>query len=385
MGCLPEAKSAAVIKWETYFRDHPNEKMVIIHLNRNALDFNIENLMWGPKKLPHCLFKLTAQKVGNKFWAEFQVDGEKCCSNRMLTPEDALHHADILKMTSPYMPSEFLATVFSYGLNRPAGFEQYYDSMETLMERATLPHYQKRFRKEAAKRPSMAQFAVFNSTQAFLQDDRAPAELCDTILGEKTLGRPRCEPFSEEQDCIVLYTGARGKKIAFLLERKDLDILQDRSLGRNPAGAVEVIDGAKRRFLRQLILGYEEGKQVSHGPGKVLDNRRRTLSHATRSIIFSNRGNPTSKSFGVFWDTNRRKWRVNMRIFEGKDQVYLGRFSEEADAAAASDFATANKAELRLRAAGMTKKIRDDYVRRCCREKKILDLVQEGTSPCHLL
>ena len=61
-----------------------------------------------------------------------------------------------------------------------------------------------------------------------------------------------------------------------------------------------------------------------------------------------------------------------MFIFDDKNQVYLSLYSEEADVAAAADFATENKVLLRLRAADMTKKVGDEYICRCCGEQKIL-------------
>ena len=112
---------------------------------------------------------------------------------------------------------------------------------------------------------------------------------------------------------------------------------------------------------------------VSHGPGKALDNRRRTLRHASWNEISSNRGNPTSQYFGVAWSNSSGKWQVSMCIFEYRKTVFLGYYSEEAEAGAAADFVRENKAELRLRAAGMTKEDRNKYVRHCCSKKEIVD------------
>ena len=281
---------------------------------------------------------------------------------------------DILKLTAPNMPEEFLETIFLHGLNRPPGYEHLYDSSQTLIDRAALPEYQKRSRKKQTgkRKGRSAQYTVFHSIQAFLEDDRVSQELSDSILGNRTLGRPKCEPFSEGQDCIVLYEGARGKKIAVVLEQNDFPLLKDRrGLNIRTDGHIQFLDG-DQECLRQTIMGYAEGKVVSHGPGKALDNRRRTLRHASRSEINSNRGNPTSQYHGVSWINRRGKWLVSMCIFEDTKTVFLGYYSEEAEAGAAADFVRENKAELRLRTAGMTKEDRDKYVRHCCSKKEIL-------------
>ena len=171
----------------------------------------------------------------------------------------------------------------------------------------------------------------------------------------------------------MLYKGARGKKIAFVLEQNDFPLLKDRrGLGINTNGNFQFIDG-DQEYLHQTIMGYVEGKQVSHGPGKTLDNRRRTLRHASQSEISSNRGNPSSPYPGVSWSNSDGKWQAKLRIFEDSKAVHLGYYSEEAEAGAAADFVRENKAELRLRAAGMTKKDRNKYVRHCCSKKEIVD------------
>eukprot|EP01035_Chromulina_nebulosa_P055563 gene55563-76140_t len=135
MSCYPEEKAAAVEKWANYFRENPKDRLVIIHLNSNKLDFNVENLMWGPMRLTKCLFKTKAYPTRNNFWGQVRVNGMITYSKTCTTPEEALHHVDILKLTSPNMPKEFLQTVFLYGMNKPAGFEQFYDRLETLMDR----------------------------------------------------------------------------------------------------------------------------------------------------------------------------------------------------------------------------------------------------------
>jgi hypothetical protein len=378
--CFPDKKTEALEKWRSYFEEYPEDKLVIMHLNDNHLDFNVENLMWGPQRLKLTMRKSVAYQHGSQFRGQVTVRRVKCYSRPLPSREEALHHVDILKITSPSIPKIFLETIFMYGLNRPAGFEQYYDSMETLMARATLPQYRRRSKeKRVAKQrmllSSSAQYIVFDSTQAFLLDERPSKDLRDIILGEKTLGRPNCEPFSEELDCIVLYVGARGKKIAVVLERKDLPILQDRSLGSGSEGHIKFQDG-EQEYLHHAIMGYEGGKQVSHGPGKILDNRRRTMQHETSSEINSTtRKGSSTMCAGVYERQAGEKWGVRLAIFEGKaPRSHIGYFSNEADATAAAGFAANNRAEFRLRAGHMTEKAKNDYVRRCCRAQKLLPL-----------
>eukprot|EP01036_Dinobryon_divergens_P024588 gene24588-33053_t len=384
--CFPDKKTEALDKWRRYFEEFPEDKLVIMHLNDNPLDFNVENLMWGPQRLKLTMRKSLAYQHGSQFRGQVTVRRVKFYSRPLPSREEALHHVDILKLTAPGIPKIFLETIFLYGLNRPAGFEQYYDSMETLIARATLPQYRRRSKqKRVAKQrmlSSSAQYIVFDSTQAFLLDERPSQDLRDNILGEMTLGRPNCEPFSEELDCIVLYVGARGKKIAVVLERKDLPILQYRSLGSGSEGHIKFQDG-EQEYLHHAIMGYEKGKQVSHGPGKVLDNRRRTMNHETSSEINSTTRNVSSTlCAGVYERKAGKKWGVRLAIFEGKaPRSHIGYFSNEADASAAAGFAANNRAEFRLRTIHMTEKAKNDYVRRCCRAQKLL-LVDESEWGC---
>ena len=374
MECFPSKKTEALVKWGSYFDKVPEDKLVIMHLNDNRLDFNIENLMWGPRRLKLMMRKSQAQQRGTQYRGQVTIQGIQRYTNLFPTKEEALHHVDILKLTSPNVPKEFLGAIYLHGMNRPTGFEQYYHDIETLMARANLSKYWKRSRSKKVHKPriqtSMARYEVFHSIQAFLEDGQAPEKLRDIIVGEGTLSQPGCEPFSEEKDCILLYLGARGKKVATVLEQSDLPLLEGRGIGNSTGGYVKFFDG-EQEYLHHAIMGCQEGKQIGHGPGRVLDNRRRTLKYATSSEINSFRRAPSKSQYsvGVFEKKHSvKKWQARLDIFGGKaGRSYLGNYATEAEAAAAVSFAVSNKVEFRLRTVNMDEKARKVYVLRCCR------------------
>ena len=122
-------------------------------------------------------------------------------------------------------------------------------------------------------------------------------------------------------------------------------------------------------------MGYKEGKQVSHGLGRVLDNRRRTLKYATSSEINSYGRTPSKSQRCVGVGEKKQvvtKWQARLTIFEGKaERLFLGNYPTETEAVAAASFAASNKVEFRLRTVHLDGKARNDYVRRCCRAQKL--------------
>ena len=91
------------------------------------------------------------------------------------------------------------------------------------------------------------------------------------------------------------------------------------------------------RFIMNLPYGSSE-PQVDHINLNGLDNRKSNLRIATRSQNMANRLKPvggTSRFKGVGWDSSRSKWRAQIMVmYENK---FLGRFTDEEDAARAYD------------------------------------------------
>lgn len=90
-------------------------------------------------------------------------------------------------------------------------------------------------------------------------------------------------------------------------------------------------------YMHQLITG---SRFIDHIDGDPLNNRRSNLRPATKSQNGANaRKNPgkTSRYKGVFWDRERSGWQAKITV--ERQQVCLGRFANEEDAALAYDLA----------------------------------------------
>jgi hypothetical protein len=96
-------------------------------------------------------------------------------------------------------------------------------------------------------------------------------------------------------------------------------------------------DGSVRRVyaysqniqMHRLINNTPEGLHTDHIDGNGLNNRRINLRTATCSENSYNQGiriNNTSGIKGVHWDKEKSKWRVRIRVGNGK-RIQLGRYS----------------------------------------------------------
>jgi hypothetical protein len=91
--------------------------------------------------------------------------------------------------------------------------------------------------------------------------------------------------------------------------------------------------------MHREIMDAPKGRLVDHRNGDSLDNRRGNLRFATQSQNLANairdKSKTTSRFTGVYLDKSRRKWLVEIRI--QKKKVFLGRFTDEIEAAKAYD------------------------------------------------
>jgi len=94
-------------------------------------------------------------------------------------------------------------------------------------------------------------------------------------------------------------------------------------------------------YMHRLITNAEKGTEVDHCDGNKLNNTRANLRFVTRSQNLYNKPKAegySSKYKGVCWSKAARKWEARIRHIPGQ-QIYLGIFQSEVDAARAYDAA----------------------------------------------
>ena len=99
--------------------------------------------------------------------------------------------------------------------------------------------------------------------------------------------------------------------------------------------AVRSIKGSVVLMHRQL-LDVPKGEEIDHRDGDGLNNCRsnlRTCNHQQNHYNLRNQINTSSIYKGVYWDKDRSRWRVSLKV-EGKVKR-LGRFKDEVLAALA--------------------------------------------------
>lgn len=101
------------------------------------------------------------------------------------------------------------------------------------------------------------------------------------------------------------------------------------------------VNGKKRWiWMHRLIAGISTGKLTDHRDGDGLNNRRSNLRESSYVNNARNmRVTPhASKYKGVTWRKNRQRWIAQIEL-TGRENVYLGSFSSEVEAAKAYDMA----------------------------------------------
>lgn len=107
----------------------------------------------------------------------------------------------------------------------------------------------------------------------------------------------------------------------------------------NPRGYKSIILFGRRVLEHRVVYALHRGewpKIVDHIDRVKTNNRPDNLRSATHSVNGQNRDSrrgSTSKYLGVFWDSERGKWRA--QISKVGKSACLGRFNSEEEAAAA--------------------------------------------------
>ena len=104
--------------------------------------------------------------------------------------------------------------------------------------------------------------------------------------------------------------------------------------------AVAGTDVASGMPMHRMILKPPDNLSIDHINGNGLDNRRANLRLATQQQnMWNRRGkrNTSSRFKGVSWKTDQQKWYA--AIYVDKQDLHLGRFDDEMEAARAYDAA----------------------------------------------
>lgn len=89
-------------------------------------------------------------------------------------------------------------------------------------------------------------------------------------------------------------------------------------------------------LMHRLLMGVK-GKSIDHINGNGLDNRRENLRLATakqNAFNIPKRKGCTSRFKGVSWDASKKRWESKLMADR---KIFIGRFSDEVEAAKAYD------------------------------------------------
>lgn len=104
--------------------------------------------------------------------------------------------------------------------------------------------------------------------------------------------------------------------------------------------SVAVNGNPRQIFLHRELLGLprvRDGREVDHVDRDKLNNRRsnlRVVTHAQNVQNFPSHRGSTSGHRGVHWSSRKRKWVAKVRV--NREQIFLGHFESEMDAAVAA-------------------------------------------------
>ena len=130
-----------------------------------------------------------------------------------------------------------------------------------------------------------------------------------------------------------------------LLDEEDKHFITDYkfNISTSPNGntryALGYING-RTRLLHRLIMQPPANMLIDHINGNGLDNRKTNLRLANYSQNLANTGkhkNNKSSFKGVYWDKDKKKWRVTLS--KNKKTIHIGVYVDKLEAAKAYDMA----------------------------------------------
>ncbi len=313
---MADSKEAAVSHWKSQGApEHAWKDMVVCHLNDCPLDFNLSNLLIAPSEVNRALCKGACawqkkNRKGASWMCSVSIGGNTVVTKSLGTPEEAQHARDILKIS--LVPQYMRSIIFEYGLIRPTGFAAFYQSSDTLLERASM------YKKEVMpvyKKAVKTRFHISSCSPTFLP---------------KLFSMEAVEPFDPLLDLAVTYRGSGGCTIDFLIEKPCFEMYikpYQGNFGLDAAGYLCI--GSDK--LHIWVCNRKRGSHASdklvvrHAVGGVIgrrDVRKRTLQTGTQSENLQDIGK------GYCEQGNRFQCRVR----NNNKEYHLGSFKTEDNA-----------------------------------------------------
>lgn len=285
----------------------------VMHLDDNPMNFNVENLRFGPAevnslcKKPLGVYVYKSRGLGGytMYRKAFAHGGVRKFTKVISTITEAYHAYDCLKISM--VPVGVRDFIFEYGLIRPPEYEEHYTTPDGLVDR-----YVRLYTPRICK---MGNRPAVKSTMRIIQQNEWCPEIVKSIDASG-------EPFNADMDVVVQSENSRGIIHQTVVEKRDYhEHMKDGKCSplRKCSGQGYMHIGIMR--LHRIILGFKKTGESHlhgcHGPGGKLDNRRRMLRIDTASG--NNRDRPkkptaTSKHRGVSAICGRAHWSFNISM-----------------------------------------------------------------------
>jgi len=371
MRSFPEKRKEAETKWAEHIKN--GYKLFIMHIDDNPLNFNIENLMWGPSNLNQMQIKMFPQQNSKGNWyAKPVVNGKAETIKTFPTEDEVKHQLDINKIRRAH--EDFRDYLFEHAMHRPEAFEEYYTDIPTLLSREILPKKQPR-----KKTGTTSTYRTFSSLNEFYSSDIG--DNWKSIIRD-IFSKINIIPFDNSLDYVVYTKGGRGKERILLMEKNCYTrlILPHKYALGDCEGKYLCLTHPVSAKLHVAILDRIKAKdnlKIRHGPGEHLDNRKRTFLTGTHSENMGDRGIETQASqyLGVTKDKRSGKWKVDITLEDGY-KIFLGSFGTEEEAYIMSSYAQNNRDILKEATTGMEPTQARKYVRDFC-DKFLTDFDSE--------
>ena len=366
MDSFPEKRKEAETKWAEHIKN--GNPLCIMHMDDNSMNFNIENLVWGPRNLNKMQIKSFPMEKRNGTWrASLTVNGKRETIKTMPTEDESKHQIDINKIRRA--PEDFRDYLFEHAMHRPEAFEEYYTDIPTLLSREILVKKQSR-----KKNGSKSVYNTFSTLDDFYSSgisDKLKNVIRDIFLAVNIT------PFDPSLDCVVYFQGSMGKEIVFLIMRECYERLilpHKYGLSITKGGYLSLPVPKPSRSLHVAIMDRHNANDelvVRHGPGGPLDNRKRTLRVGTPSENMGDIGieNQTSQYLGVNYQRGHKTkpWYARISLKNG-EAIHLGYFETEDEAGRISMFAQDHRAYLKKATKEMEIDEARKYVREFCKK-----------------